>query len=247
MRRRIVAMSIATVVVAAAPCAAFAAVSGADQKSPKVVDTVTDAKGDVVAKMGTLKDMSASGSAATPFKPGTGTTITPSADDNAIDLSKVTYTVVRTGAKPSLRITYVAKGPFSRSDKTHETATSYEEDAAFDGFETDFAKGFNVSIDNEPKKPAIEFDNKADKKQKCSGLTGSLKSGAHTATLSLPLSCLSAAGVKASQLTSEAAHVTMDIVETVTDSGSVSEDDSVTVAADKTGKSRDLPLTPYKK
>lgn len=246
MRRRIAVLSIAAAVVAAAPCAAFANVSTADQKSPKIVEKVTDPAGDVVAKTGTLDDLSSSGTAQDPFKPGHGTKVTPTADDEAIDLSKVTYAVVRTGAKPVLRITYAAKGPFSRADNSQTTDSTFISLESFDAFDTNFAKGYSVSIDNEAKKLDMELDNKAGKKQKCAGLTGTLTSGAHTATLSVPLSCLSAVGVKASPLGSESAHMSFSVVAT-DDNGTVNETDSVTVAYDSTAKSRDLPLTPYKK
>lgn len=243
MRRRIVAMSIATAVVAAAPCAAFANVSAADQKSPTIVEKLTDARGDVVAKMGTSKDMSR-GNSANAFKPGKGTAIAPSADDKAIDLRSVVYSVVRTGPKPALTITYHVKGPFSHQSKFTSDSTSFEDYETVDVFATFFTKGYNVSIFNDTKKLHAELATKSGKTQKCAGLTGTMKAHGNVATITLPLSCLTAAGVHAARLVSESMHVTEDASFTMT-SDSGDESDMITVATDKVAKSRDLPL--YKK
>jgi hypothetical protein len=241
--RRTTVLSIAAAAVGTAlvvPGAAHAAVSKADQHAARIVVRVTDPKGDVVAKTGSENDLT-DGSGLNPFKPGHGTATPPSAADRAMDLTAVTYTIVRTGTKPALKINYKVRGPFTRHEKVSSASGSIQASASADGVITALAKGFTVTTDNFDKHPKTELDDKAGTKQSCPGLVATMTAGTRVATQTIPLSCLTAARITTSALRSESVHLT------VVADGTTSADESVTVATDKAAKTRVLPLTPYAK
>ena len=245
MRRRPAAIVTAIAAVAAAvPSAALAAPSRHDLGATKILVKVHDPKGDVVAKSGTLKDLSDNGPS--PFKPGHGTVVTPTPADDAIDLTKVVYHLVRTGPKPALTITYTAKGPFSHAHKKRRTVTGEEVTDSLDIIGTDLAKGYDVQSSTERSKSYVGFFDKSGKRVACPGFRSTMKLGAHVATQTVPLSCLAAAGLRASALRPLSAHMAYDLdvdLSGLTGTGGGTHA-AVTVALDTAAKTRTLPLTP---
>jgi len=257
MRRRLVpaALSIAALSAVAftVPSAVYAAPAAHGRAAKTVTVKVADPRGDVVAKSGSLSDMT-DGDSLDGFKPGHGTVVTATAADRAVDLTKVSYRVQRTGHRPALVITYVVAGPFTQSDVKSKTATTYSEKVSGDVIETSLGKGFAVGAANDSPKDA-GLMNARGKTVACKGLRTTMKAGTRVATQTVPLSCLNAHGLRASRLRSATVHVAMDVSASLASApmrkalrdATTSVTSSVTMAIDYAAKPRRLQLTPLAK
>lgn len=214
-------------------------VSHKDAAARTIKVSVADPSGDVVARTGSMHDMTTKSNSLSPFKPGAGTAVTPTADDKAIDLTHVAYKVVRTGRKPALTITYTAAGPFINQTQKSTTATSASMTMSTDMVGTDLVHGYSVSAMDDGKKADSGLSNAKGKAVRCAGFRDSFPVGGHVATITVPLSCLAATHLATSTLQSESGHL---LVQVAGSAAGVTE--TMTVAWDVTAKTRTLPLTP---
>lgn len=227
MRRPVLVSAAVVVLTGAVLAPAHAAVSKGDAKAKKVTAVVKDPAGDVRAVAGTLtydgQDL----------QKGPASPTSTTAADRAVDLRKVTYTIVRTGSRPALRITYVVKGPFSKTD----TSTYI----SFDGVETNLGRGYSVVALNDTSAAGLlptGLVDRSDRRHACAGLT-QVQVSKDVATQLVPLACLTKVGIKSAALSSASLHFTA--TETSSTSG------RYTMATDGSAATRTLPLTPYKK
>jgi hypothetical protein len=222
-------------ITAGATATAYAGgVSNRDQKAPVIKVTTKDAKGDLKAETGSLNDLADNGPS--PFKGGHGTVATPTTDDQAADLTSVAYKVVRTGKKPALTITYTSAGTFSSAMKVSPDGSV---SASLDAILTGLGRGYSVDVTNNKKFFPVGITNRAGKPMGCSGLRASMPKGSHVATVSVPLSCLSSLHLTAAAPVTMAMHLAVSV-----SSAATASDPDVTIAWDRTAKSRTLPLTP---
>ena len=253
MRRRLIpaALSIAAVSagVLTAPTAGYAAPVTHGRTAETVTVKVSDRSGDVVAKTGTLGDLSSNSSSRDGFKPGHGTVTAPTAADLAIDLTKVTYRVRRTGPRPALVIRYEIAGPLTHSDKTSQTPTTYAEVMSFDGVETELANGYMIQSANGAGREGTGLFNKHGKVA-CSGFRAKMKPGARVVSETVPLSCLTAVGLRSSRLQSATLHAAVNISESLSTGDAFMRaakptvKETATIAIDAAAKTRRLELTP---
>lgn len=228
--RRSLAVSAAVVAVALAGSTVAPALAGpspSDMKSKRITVTVKDRAGDVKAVKGTLTYQDGQ------LNEGPSSPTPTTAADRAIDLRKVTYTVVRTGSSPALHIVYTVKGPFSISDSGSSIS--------FDGVETSVGHGYSVVAVNDKHVAGFLPTGLIDKKghkHACSGLTQKQPTK-RIAEQIVPLSCLKKVGIRSSALSTTTLHGTAK--QTSDSSG------QYTIATDGSSSTRMLPLTVYKK
>lgn len=213
----------------------------------RAVAQVRDASNDVVTKSGSMDDIDGSLDG---FKAGKGTVVPSTAADEAIDLAKVTYRIVRTGSHPSLKITYRAHGPFHYIHRRTAANGAATVTWDVDGVETLLGGGRYVldAVPGHHKDLNGLFRNNAKLKHiACGGLHIAMKAGTSTATQMVPLSCLTKLGLSGSKLRSAANHLVMTVsVSTAPTTGSESTtviDQSATVATDTTEPTPRLPFT----
>lgn len=226
MRRPVlVTAAVAAVLTGVVLAPAHAAVSPGDAKAKKVTAVVKDPAGDVKAVAGTLTYDGQQ------LHQGPASPTATTAADRAIDLRKVTYTVVRTGGRPALRITYDVKGPFSKTD-----TSTY---VSFDGVETSVGRGYSVVALNDKNVAGFLHTGLVDKSghnHACAGLAQGQPSN-HVAVQVVPLACLNKAGIRTASLSSTSVHGTA--------SQTSSTGGRYTLATDGSAPTRTLPLTPY--
>lgn len=198
--------------------------------------TVTDPRGDVTARTGTPSDLDGS---ADGFKPGTGTAIAPTAADEAMDLTRVHYRIVRTGKTPVLKVTYRVAGTFSHSEKTSSAAGAVTDTFEADGVATSFAHGYVLQTENDGYPSDTGLMNKKGKKLACKGFHTTMKAGTHVATQVIPLGCLAKAHVGASRMQAVAAH--FSATATATSAGVSTR---LAIASDPAAKTKRVSLKP---
>lgn len=255
MRRRLIpaALSIAAVsaLALAVPGVGYAAPAAHGRAAKAVTVKKADPAGDVVVKTGSMNDLSANPSSPDGFKVGHGTVVPATAADLAADLRGVTYRVRRTGAHPALVITYRVAGPFSRFNRTSQSATTYTEDLSFDGLETNLGRGYTVQMMDLGRAGNGLFD-KRGKRVPCHGFESAMTSGAHVASATVPLSCLESAGLKRSAMRSLSMHAAVHVTASISSAppefdrkgSSPAVAETATIGVDSTAKTRRLQLTP---
>jgi hypothetical protein len=241
-----------TVIGTAAPSVAQpstphrAATSHAGAK--RITVRIHDARGDLVTK--TTTNVDDIDSSTDGFKPGKGTVVPPTYADKAMDLSNVTYRIVRVGKTPSLKVTYRVAGPFAYAHhESWSSDTAYAESYDLDALETVLGGGrytLELVSDGRRSDNGLFVNNYEHDQVACHGVRSTMKVGTRTATQTVPLSCLTDLEVKASKLRAVSAHEVIDIKGTITGTGEDEDIDqtaSVSIATDAVSATKRLPLT----
>lgn len=248
----IVAAAVATIAATAVPSVAQPGASrprsvAATSSADRITVNVRDGRQDVVARTGSLDDTV---NTTRGFKPGKSTVVPSTAADRAMDLTKVTYRVVRDGATPSLTVTYHVAGPFTWTRDVTTTPTTYSARYNADGLTTLLGGGrytLELLSDGKKRDNGLFHNTNKHKQIACAGIHSTMNVGAKTATQTIPLGCLAKLGIKASKLRAYALHYSIAVDWTTTTTGNTSHVDgtsTATLGSDSARATRRLPLTP---